>query len=345
MPRAHARSNTRRQTDQSQAFTLIELLVVIAVIAVLIGVLLPALRGARGSGRMVVCMANERSVAMAQAAYEASNKGWLVGPNTSGSDLNQGRSYVDGNSTPCQDWDFVSPLLGDSLRLPTDQVGKFEQICMLKFRCPSNIVRYTNRFSGPTLAIETKGEQPFTLSYMTPAYFQMYPTGITTVSSRSVESVGAGEPVDIPKGYAPRSDKVGTLPSKKIVSFEGARYYNTASGTFDYTTDTNTTGLSGTPQGNFNSRGSGFRGSGEPYEREVPGGAAKAVLKRVSLRHDGKMTAGMFDGHVELMDNVESSKPSYYVPSGTILKTPSMSWYKFTGPADSPLLTTNAVMP
>jgi prepilin-type N-terminal cleavage/methylation domain-containing protein/prepilin-type processing-associated H-X9-DG protein len=327
-----------------RGFTLIELLVVIAVIAVLIGVLLPALGKARDSGRGVVCMANQRSVVMAQAVYEADHKGWLVGPNTTGSDLENGKPYVDGNSTPVQDWDFVSPLLGEGLRFPTDQVGKFEMILQNKFRCPSNTLRYSVRFSGPALSIEKKGEKPFVMSYMTPAYFHMYPTGIASVGGKKVESVPSGEPVDLPKGYQPRIDKVGTLPGKKIMSFEGSRYYNVTANNFDYTTDANTSGLVGSPQGIFGSRGSAFRGSGEPYDREVPGGAAKAILKKVSLRHSGKMNAGMFDGHVEMMDNEQSSNPSFYTPSGTILKTPSQSWYFFAGPSGSPLKEKNAVL-
>src|SRR5262245_55395835 len=100
---------------ERRGFTLIELLVVIAVIAVLIGILLPALSRAREAGRTVACAAHERGVVLSAAAYDADNKGYLVGPNTSGSDLEQGRPYREGAGTPCQDWDFVSPLVGDGM--------------------------------------------------------------------------------------------------------------------------------------------------------------------------------------------------------------------------------------
>src|ERR1043165_6072453 len=64
--------------------------------------------------------------------------GFLVGLNTSGSDLENNMPYVEGSSTPCQDWDFISPLIGDSMGFATDQAAKFEQICMSKLRCPDN---------------------------------------------------------------------------------------------------------------------------------------------------------------------------------------------------------------
>lgn len=51
------------------AFTLIELLVVVAIIALLIGILLPALGEARRSARKVICFTNQAQLSLAMATY------------------------------------------------------------------------------------------------------------------------------------------------------------------------------------------------------------------------------------------------------------------------------------
>ena len=58
-----------------RAFTLIELLVVITVVAVLIGLLLPALSAASEAGRLAVCASNLRQSYIAIRAYADAAKG------------------------------------------------------------------------------------------------------------------------------------------------------------------------------------------------------------------------------------------------------------------------------
>jgi prepilin-type N-terminal cleavage/methylation domain-containing protein len=58
-----------------RAFTLIELLVVIAVIALLVGILLPTLRGAREAARTGVCLSNLRQIVIISQAYADQNRG------------------------------------------------------------------------------------------------------------------------------------------------------------------------------------------------------------------------------------------------------------------------------
>lgn len=63
---------------RTSAFTLIELLVVVAIIAVLISILLPALRLARESGKQLVCLSNTRQIATVLLQYALENNDYLM---------------------------------------------------------------------------------------------------------------------------------------------------------------------------------------------------------------------------------------------------------------------------
>lgn len=68
---------------QTQNFTLIELLVVISIIALLIGILLPALNGARKQSRLIACGIALKQLGTAIYAYGADYKQMLpAGPDT-----------------------------------------------------------------------------------------------------------------------------------------------------------------------------------------------------------------------------------------------------------------------
>lgn len=89
---------------RTRAFTLVELLVVVSVIAILIGLLLPALGNARTSARSVVCLSNIRQLQIASLMYAEDHRGRLIepglpeggiGPREELSWVNILRDYVD----------------------------------------------------------------------------------------------------------------------------------------------------------------------------------------------------------------------------------------------------------
>src|SRR5688572_6782658 len=70
-------TRARDAVPRRGAFTLVELLVVIGIIAVLVGVLLPALAQARLRAQTAVCLSNLRQLGQAYYMYVGDNKGYL----------------------------------------------------------------------------------------------------------------------------------------------------------------------------------------------------------------------------------------------------------------------------
>jgi len=317
----------QNDVTRKRGFTLIELLVVISIIALLIGILLPALGRARESSRKGVCLAQQRQAGIGFYTYAAEWSDWLPGPNTSGYDLMQGGAQGGSPDSPVQNVDWISPILGLALNLPGKQPGDglgqipekhLRVMFETAFRCPANNVTYDYAYAGSDELDGVPVTELPTASYSSPIAFHYWSQGDSRMLN---EDDWDGFPVHL-VGYRPNLSRVGRADGK-VATLDGTRYVT--NDTFEVSFNWIKNQIRG---GNFMVAGpttaDNSSGGGDPQTLAKDNLnftlAEQDAIRRFAYRHDDGLVASFFDGHAEWLTEEQTRNAHLWYPSGSIVK-------------------------
>ena len=160
------------QPKKAMGFTLIELLVVIAIIAILAGLLLPALNAAKNRAKGISCLGNMKQFGTIIMQYVDANRMWLPGPFNLYSTGNSPFSWVGALSTN----NYITGRNKDLKNYATYQTTNSLRVSKLLL-CPSSV------YGNAQLKGWSNGYVPESADYGAAFYHRSLKTGNLTTSA------------------------------------------------------------------------------------------------------------------------------------------------------------------
>jgi len=277
-----------RYPSSRRGFTLVELLVVITIIAVLMGLLLPAVQAVREGARRTVCQNNQYQLAFA-AIRHAEQNGFVPGY----------RNAVPGPGNRGNSWPVViTPFIERTdIWLAITSAPSFNPPFVTTFVCPSS---QPDTQTGPTLAYAGSSRPTETVNA---ARFQgvMLDTTVAATGRLSMDEISSNDGTAFTLLL---SEKCG--PGTAAIPLVQASWASTRTETRGFSTDG---GLGHTP-GNIMLPLFGISGATPSKVINSGSAADPGFFSQPSSNHPGGAVAAFCDGHTEFLK--DSLQPRVY---------------------------------